>query len=210
MRTSHLAATLAVCFFPYLLPVSAGADQWNFPLKINDKNTTIRFEVDSTWHVVEGKTANVGGSIQLADPSDPASVRGEIRVPVSSFDTDNSSRNKKLREVMAAEKYPHVVYSITSANVICNDEATPGSKHCGVMLNGDLTIRGRTRPWSIAATIRSAPDGAALHGEGKLKWPDFGVEDPSIFIAKLDPEVKILVDVHWNPHPPPASSLPPE
>jgi len=176
----------------------AYADEWNFPLTLNDENTTIRFEVDSTWHMVEGKTAGVKGSIALKDPADASSVHGQIAVPVAKFDTDSARRDAEMRDVMAESEYRDVVYNITSAGVECATALPLEARSCNVILHGDLSIRGVSRPWDLPAHVDGDPAGYHLRGEGKLRWPDFGVKDPSIFIAKLHPEVKVIVDVYWK------------
>ena len=189
-------AFLLCCFICIAIP--ALADSLNFPLDLNDNNTAIRFEVDSTWHLVKGKTSGVQGNIRLDDPSVLSSVRGEIRVPVASFDTDSSRRDKRMREVMAADNYTHVIFSIASAELSCTPESLQSSKPCNITLHGDLSIRGQSRPWNIPTTLTSSEGAYFLHGEAKLRWADFGVEDPSIIVAKLNAEVKVIIDARWK------------
>ncbi len=179
----------------------ASADALNFPLDLNDSNTTIEFDVDSTWHLVEGRTAGVRGNLRLTNPEDPASVRGEVVIPLERFDTDNSRRDKRLREVMDATQYPEVRYSVESAELQCSEEGARFVKPCSININGRLSIRGADRPFQISAELRADGDQYELNGHGTLRWPDFGVEDPSILVARLKPEVKITVHVTWKIEP---------
>jgi hypothetical protein len=92
----------------------AAADSWNLPQELNDQNTQVTFAVDSTWHMVHGVTSGLAGKVWLADPKNQASLKAEIRIPVARFNTDNASRDERLREVMAAKEYQEVVLRLNS------------------------------------------------------------------------------------------------
>jgi len=84
--------------------------RWNLPQQLSDTNTTVTFEVDSTWHLVEGKTAGIHGRVWLENQADTNSINIEVSLPVARFDTDRESRDEKLRTVMYAQRYPEVSF----------------------------------------------------------------------------------------------------
>ncbi|MFN8392352.1 MAG: YceI family protein [Bdellovibrionota bacterium] len=177
---------------------AAFAADWGLPLELSDKNTKIRFEIDSTWHRVRGTTTGITGKIVLADPADPSTVRGEVHAPVARFDTDNSSRDKTMREVMAAETYPDVKFALSGIEIGCTPSSLAAGQACSATLRGDLTIRGQTKPWEIPATLSLLGNRYELRGTGRLRWSDFGVEDPSIFVARLSKDVTVFIETDWD------------
>ena len=66
-------------------------------------NCTVIFEGSSTLHDFNGK-----GSCEpfIASENAGAIIVPELTVAVSDMDTDNSSRDKKMRKMFEAEKYP--------------------------------------------------------------------------------------------------------
>lgn len=204
-----LAIPLLLLFVAQLPPNCARAEAWNLPLTLDDNNTHISFEVDSTWHLIHGKTSGVKGNVLAKDPGDPKSIHGEIRVPVVSFDTDSPRRDTRLREVMGADTFSEVVYKLSSVETNCSPNSTEGlapenpgpenhEEECALSLHGTLTIRDKTLPWDIHASLLTDSGGFTLKGKGTVRWADFGVDDPSIFIAKLRPDVLISLIVNWK------------
>lgn len=168
---------------------------WNLPIEISDSNTTISFNVDSTWHMVKGTTKNIKGQAWLGDKKDFRSIKGEVTLKVADFDTDSRSRDKRMREVMHADDYPDVRFIIKSVDKICDPQSLEIGQSCETILNGKLTIGNTAQELLIPAQTARNLSGYTVSGEAKLRWADYGVEDPSIFIAKLKPDVTITFSV---------------
>jgi len=179
-----------------LLPLSLLlAPQWSLPIDLSDANTTVRFSVDSTWHLVQGSTRNISGKAWLKNPADPRSVHGELSIPVGTFDTESSRRDARLREVMAEPQFPAVRVVIDAGSSLCLPDAITPTSACHTELTAQISIRGVTKSFALPTSIEQAGNGFLLKGELPLQWGDFGVEDPSIFIAKLKPTVTVTFEV---------------
>ena len=197
MGLSKICKIFLTALLPlFFLHTKAAADptNWKLPLQLNDSNTTVNFEADSTWHVVHGTTKGVRGKIWSSDQSDPSSVLSEIFFPVGNFNTDNDSRDEKLREVMAEVNFKDVVFRSTKLEGGCTPETVINKGSCSAALVGNLEIRGQTKPVKIDCTIKKEGQGFQIDGSLPIKWPDYGVEDPSIIIARLDK----IVTVHFK------------
>ena len=179
-----------------LVPVLLLGPHWPLPLELSDANTTVGFTVDSTWHLVQGKTRNIQGRAWLENPQDAHSVRAELTLPVRLFDTDRASRDERLREVMAESEFPTVQVSIRGDESLCDPKTITEATPCRTTLQSTVTIRGVQKAFPLATLISAAPDGYRVQGELPLRWADFGVEDPSILIAKLKPIVTVSFEVH--------------
>ena len=169
----------------------SSAETWDLPLKIQDSNTKIAFELDTTWHLVEGLTSGLRGEIKLDDPKDPLSVHVELHVPVNLFDTHSSSRDEELRSVMAESQFPDVTLITTRLSDICAPIRLANNGKCSGVLTSTLRIRDVTKNIDLPVTIVRNQDSYLVSGSMSLLWAEYNVEDPSILIAKVDPTVKI-------------------
>jgi polyisoprenoid-binding protein YceI len=162
-----------------------------FPVELTAEIAKVTFEVDSTWHVIEGSAKQVKGRVWLDSPGDWSSLRADIEIPVSALDTDNGMRDEKMREVMAAEKYPNVKFLVNGLSDRCDLDELKKDESCESTINGDLTIRKTSKRQDINISVRRKQKTFIVEGETTISWADFGVEDPSIFVAKLDRHVTI-------------------
>jgi polyisoprenoid-binding protein YceI len=167
------------------------ADSWKLPAPLDDSNTSITFVVDSTWHTVHGSTKGVKGHVELENPKDPLSVRAELSIPVSFFNTDGESRDDRLREVMASALFPTVSFTSSRLSESCAPQKVAAASRCEGTLRGILKIRDVQKEIGLPVTITTDKDHFIVQGELPIRWADFHVEDPSILIAKLDPTVTI-------------------
>lgn len=166
---------------------------WNLPQTLSSANSEIGFEIDSTWHLVKARVKEISGDVWLADPKDYRTVRAKIIIPVKSFDTDNGSRDEKMLRVMAESQYPQVEFLLTEVNSICDPQLIKAESPCTVELNGRLTIRGVEKQVNFPAQLSKTETGYQIRSEIQLDWSDYGVEDPSILIAKVEKIVEISI-----------------
>lgn len=172
---------------------------WNLPTSLTDANTEIRFEVDSTWHLVKGTTKNIQGRAWLNNPLDPTSIRAELTLPILGFNTDNSKRDRRMLEVMHAEQYPDIKFEIVAVPKICAPADLETTLSCPATIETRITINNTSQPLTLPATINKNGSTYTVRGTISLKWADFGVEDPSIFVAKLASLVTINFSVELSP-----------
>lgn len=166
---------------------------WNLPQELNDQNLKIDFAVDSTWHLVEGATSSISGKAWLDNPQDFRSVRAEISLPVATFDTQNSRRDRRMREVMQAEQFPNVNFRLEQVLEVCDPKTVKEGHVCNFRVRGVLRIRDveKTIDWPSKISYQPALAAFKLEGKSEIDWQDFGIEDPSIFIAKVYPQAQI-------------------
>jgi polyisoprenoid-binding protein YceI len=171
---------------------SVYAQTWTPPAEVSSETVKINFEVDSTWHLIEGDVPKVSGRIWLESKSDPTSIRGELKAEVAAFDTDNGSRDKELRHVMDAEKFPVVMMAITGfEGEPCSPIKVEKAGECRGVLKSKITIRDVSKDVHLPYVIKQDEGNYDVKGDFSLQWAEFGVEDPSILVAKLDETVKI-------------------
>ncbi len=90
---------------------------------------------------VRGQFKDFEGTFHL-DPSNPESSSATVTIQAKSIDTGNADRDTHLRsnDFFAMDEYPEIKFVSTSAERIDDDS---------FKLNGELSIKGVTRPVSI-------------------------------------------------------------
>lgn len=171
---------------------AAAREVWSLPQELNDANVKVKFEVDSTWHMVYGEIKNTSGSIKLADPQNYLSVEADIHFPVKDFSTGWGMRDDSLYEHMAVEKYPEVVVTTSEVRGDCLPEAVLQKGKCEAKLIAKLKIRDVVENVVLPITIEKKEEDFVVSGKYSLKWASYNVEDPSILVAKVDPVVAVM------------------
>ena len=92
---------------------------WRLPLELSEANTSVIFEVDSTWHLVKGEAQVIKGRVWQEDPQDNQTVHASVKLAVQDMVTGDKKRDKKMHLVMHAATYPHVIFEMNSISGIC-------------------------------------------------------------------------------------------
>jgi polyisoprenoid-binding protein YceI len=142
--------------------------------KIDTSHTDITFAAKHMMvTTVRGRFAGVTGSLE-ADPNDPTTARGTIRIAIASISTGSEFRDNHLRsaDFFDAEQHPEATFAITSV-------ARRGDEY---EVTGDLTIRGVTRPVTLKSELLgfyTSMEGAKRAGfsaSGKINRRDWGLD----------------------------------
>lgn len=128
---------------------------------------------------------------------DPSTGRGALDLDAASLTTGNGPRDARLRAYcLDAAQFPRIHYAVTS---VTGDAAGLKAAAAGtsgtVTLNGALTIRDVTLPVSAPASYAWTAAGLQLRGQVDLRWADYGVPDPGVVIATLEPDMSVRFDV---------------
>ena len=92
---------------------------------------------------VRGLFATARGDVELDDANDPTTARGTITIDAASLTTGNAQRDGHLRggDFLDVENYPEITFTATTIEHAGGDD---------YRVDGNLTIRGETRPISLA------------------------------------------------------------
>jgi len=123
MKIPLLPLVLAVAVIEHIGSLRCEAQAWELPTHLNDQNTAITFVVNSTWHTIHGTTRDLSGTVSLTNPKDPLAIKVNLEIPVKLFNTENESRDEKLRAVMSSERYPNVSFSSSRLSPSCSPDS---------------------------------------------------------------------------------------
>lgn len=172
---------------------ASSAKTWN----IDPSHTTAGFAVRHLMiSTVRGHFSKVAGTVRI-DERDLARSQIDVTIDANSIESRDANRDAHLRspDFLDVAKYPTLTFRST--------EIEEG-RDSALLVKGDLTIRGVTRP--ITLTVESltpptkAPWGTTVRGvsaTGKLNRKDFGLVWNTVLEAggvAVGDEVKLTID----------------
>ena len=139
---------------------------------IDPSHTHVGFKVRHLMSKVRGRFAEVEGAITVAE--EPLASSVEVSVPLASVDTRDEKRDGHLRsaDFFDVESHPTMTFRSTGVRQVAEGRFA---------VDGELAIRGTTRPLTLEATFDGAgqdPWGGERIGftaTGKLDREDFGL-----------------------------------
>jgi polyisoprenoid-binding protein YceI len=143
---------------------------------------------------VRGRFASFSGTIEIAD--EPADSSVEVAIETASVDTRDDKRDEHLRSADFFESEAHPQMTFRSASVSGGGEDWK--------VQGDLTIRGVSRPVTLDATLEGMEkdpwgnDRVAFSATTELNREDFGLtwnqalESGGLLVSK---KVRIEIEV---------------
>lgn len=126
-------------------------------------------------------------TMHLAIRADSLSVTDNIS------DKDRRDIEGDMRaKVLETDKYPEIVFDVSGVTV----NKTDGGQS-NVMLNGQLTLHGVTRPQKVPATLAITGDMLRAFGEFPLRQTDYNIKPVSAVGGglKVKDEVKFTFDI---------------
>jgi polyisoprenoid-binding protein YceI len=146
---------------------------------------TIKFAGSSTLHDFDGRAAPVTFS-----PSEDGASRwtAEIAVPVATLDTKNGWRDRNMRSMLQADRYP-VIRAVFEG-------IDPQTLRAQSILPFRLTIRDATRPATAILTHWIERDGhVEFDAAFSVSLAQYGLDPPTALFARVDDQVVVTVHV---------------
>jgi polyisoprenoid-binding protein YceI len=150
--------------------------------------TKITFTLGATMHSVHGTFKLKSGKIEF-DPS-TGKASGAIVIDATSGDTDNSSRDKKMRqEILESAKFPEIIF--IPAEVKGSVASQAASQ---VEVSGTIRLHGQDDPITLTISVQPGPSGH-LTASAKFQVPyvKWGLKNPSTFILHVTDTVDVDV-----------------
>ncbi len=120
-------------------------------------------------------------------------VQGQLSVPVRAFDCGKAAMNRDLQVALKAEQFPTIRFVLGNVRVL---EAV-GEGAAQLVVWGQLTIAGQTRPVQFTAMGRLLPSGKArLTGSLPLRLSTFHIPPPTALLGLI--RVRDQITVHFD------------
>jgi polyisoprenoid-binding protein YceI len=148
-------------------------------LKPVEQASSLKFTIKNLGFDVSGSFTGFEGAINF-DPQSLAASTFNVSINAGTVNTDNNLRDDHLKgnSFFDVKNYP--VIRLASNKV----QAT--NKNGTYMLNGQLTIKGKTLPVMFPFTANATADGYLFKGSFKMKRKDFDVGGTSTVSDELE------------------------
>ena len=143
------------------------------------------FDLKATAHTVHGTTTAVSGEVEVTPEATGAlKLSGKISIGAAALATGNDKRDATMHtKSLLVGSFPTIDFAperfVPSAPAAA-DGSVKGK------LTGRITIRGETKPQTIAASLARKGDRIEASGTFDVTWADFGVPDPSFFVVRIE------------------------
>lgn len=115
-----------------------------------------------------------------------------FKVPLAPIETGVGLRDAHLRELLEAEKYPAAILRVPRSGLVFPKEHEPAEG----TVEGDLTLRGESRPVSVHYQAELATDGLIkVRGWLQLDMRDYDIRAPSFLGVTVAPKVEVKVEM---------------
>jgi polyisoprenoid-binding protein YceI len=177
--TRLLAATLlALCATP--LATRAGAAQTAYVL--DQSVSRVTFKGRAFLRTITGSSGELEGRIHIRG-GDIGSLRGDVRFPVASLETEPSMRPRELAEVFGADRSPEIIFEV--------DSLSQRSATGECLVFGLLSMNGVKRPVSFVGRTRSNGDRVITEGTSRVDLRHWRIQPPRRFGLRMSPEVTL-------------------
>jgi polyisoprenoid-binding protein YceI len=197
--TNRLFAGLAGLCLLAAAPFAGAAD---FDFKDPKGVSTIVAEIDSLVEPVVAVGNGVTGAVAF-DPAKPEATSGEIKLAVESLKVPHPMMTDHMQgeNWLDKAKYPEIVFAIKTVTKV---EAVSETRW-KLMVDGELTLHGVTKPVSVEIHASYVKDGVAvrMRGEGDLlvlraefavDRAEYGV-NPTYNTDKIGKDIKLTVAI---------------
>lgn len=156
-------------------------------------DSIVRIHATSSLHPIDGQSSGIEGEIEftLAEDGRPDlnhPVEAHIELPVSRLESGNAAYDKEMKRRLDERKYPKITGQLTKVE----ETSTTDTYH----VTGNLTFHGATR--TVEADISVDLDESERLSASWTQTIDirnFNMKPPRILMLKVDPEVRIEVDL---------------
>ena len=135
--------------------------------KIDNAKSSIDFTSKQMGVAVDGNFKKFEANVSL-DPEKVDSAKGWISIDLASINTGSKEGNDEVqgKNWFSVKNFPNARFELKSIKSAGNGHLT---------LNGDLTIKGKTKPITTEATLKVNGNSAILDGKFIFKRLDFSI-----------------------------------
>lgn len=186
---------LILLFQTFLSLTLSYASPWGLPIKPNDQNMKIDFEVMAPWNILDGEAKEISGVLSLHNENDPGSLRADIAVQKLNYSAGLRAAGQIVAAWLEANPPTPARFVIKNTASSCTLENIAAYTPCKGTVDGQLTIWGKEYFIDIPVEIKNEKSGSRLEGFKKINFGEYGFGDPNSTIAKLKPNIELKFSV---------------
>ena len=160
----------------------------------------VMFQGRAFLRSVVGQSDELAGVVSIRS-GDVRSMRGNVRFPVASLETDPVMQPRELRELFGADLHPDVVFLV--------DSIAGSSARSEWAIHGRLTMNGVTRPISFLGNARLIDGRMIATGSANVDLRDWRIRTPRRLggLIGMSSKVRLMFRVEFRPREGPHTAL---
>jgi hypothetical protein len=155
---------------------------------VSPLKSSLTFEARSTLHTMRGNATGLSGQVDFALMPDgtigtePA-PKMHVEFPVENLKTANPLQDREMWKLIGKGTYGRIAADLREL------AAANGPNQYGAA--GDITLAGRARRYNGTLSIDNDEESLTIDGDLSVDIRDFGLRPPSLLILRVDPVVKV-------------------
>ena len=152
----------------------------------------VTFQGRAFLRSIVGRSDDLAGVVSIRR-GDVRSMRGNVRFPVASLETDPEVKPRELRELFGADLHPDVVFLV--------DSIDGGSSRSEWEIHGRLTMNGVTRPVSFVGNARLLDRRMIATGAADVDLHDWRIRPPRRLggLLGMSSKVRLMFRAEFRP-----------
>lgn len=160
--------------------------------KILPELSTFAADARSSLHPIHVEASGLEGwfdtGIRGSSIDPDVAGRACVELAVDLMRTGNRLYDRELERKLEVRKFPTIVGEVRSLR--------SGSAADRYWIDGEVRVRGVSRPVETEVTIRLLDDGALrIRGEHEFDVRDFGLDPPRFLMIRVHPEVRVRCSI---------------
>ena len=160
--------------------------------RIDPERSQVWIEARSNVHPIHSSTDGLEGYIDLeagggGEVDLTGQPAGKLSLPVSRLSSGNRLEDRELHKRIDARRFPTIDGVLTHMDRVGTDSR--------YRVTGDVAFRGVMKRVEDGMTVSFVDETVRLGGESTFNIRDFGMEPPRILMLKVEPEVKVRVEI---------------
>ena len=161
--------------------------------RIDPARSRVKIDATSSVHPIHSETDGLEGWVEVTLTATGRLRKGapsgaHLELAVALLRGGNPLEARELQKRLDARTHPTIIGDLRSLSA--TDQVGRFTAQ------GDITLRGVTRPHEDALTIEpDGPDAIRIRGSSTFDIRDFGMEPPRILMLKVNPDVTVTVDI---------------
>jgi len=166
---------------------------------LDQDRTTLHFTGRAMGHRFTGTARAVQATLVFYPERAGLAQPAEILVQVAAMETGNAARDRDMRAMFDADRYPTIRCVVTKIELLT---PTP-AETTRYRLEGRLRIRSIERPFSVEAAASVSPDGIEASGRVPLSLADFDLAPPRLMLGlvRVHSNVRVTFTSRWTRQP---------
>jgi polyisoprenoid-binding protein YceI len=163
--------------------VRSGAAQTSY--KIGSMETAMTLSGTSTMHdwTMVAHQFTCDASFDVSSQNELRGIKSfALTLPVKNLKAESAGLTKNAYAALKSDKYPNMMFRMSSAKVTSN------GNHTGeITAVGTMTISGTSRPVTLRVLSTTNKDGSiSCKGSIPLKMSDYGIKRPSFMLGAME------------------------